>query len=374
MIYLDNAATTRVFDCAISAAENAMRNEYFNPNATYKSGVYAHEKMEQNRRQIAAAVGAHAKELVFTSCATEANNWVFNCGIKNRKGNVIISAGEHSSVYEAAMQLKNRGTDVRIAPLNRDGTIDLNKLNELVDNNTALVSFIHVSNETGVVNPVKAVTRLVRDKSPRALIHSDGVQGLLKSGEPISTLDIDYYSASAHKLGAPKGIGLLYVRQGLNIAPMIYGGGQENGLRSGTQNTPYIEAFAAAVSEFKKLEDKQRILALRQELCEYFNAHGCRIIGEAQNSGYIICVYVPKVKAEILQNAVHDKGIIIGKGAACSGSKRGNRVLAAMGLSAQEIECCIRISMFVDTSREDALNAAEVIVKTAEQIRSEHVG
>ncbi|MDE6966049.1 MAG: aminotransferase class V-fold PLP-dependent enzyme, partial [Clostridiales bacterium] len=180
----------------------------------------------------------------------------------------------------------------------------------------------------------------------------------------------DYYSASAHKLGAPKGIGLLYIRQGLNVAPLLYGGGQERGLRSGTQNTPYISAFAAAVTEFKRLANIGEITRLRNELCDFFVSNGCKIIGQSQNSGYILCVSIPDVKAEILQNIAHDNGVIIGKGAACSGSKRGNRVLSAMGLNAKEIESCVRISLAADTSREEAMEAAKIIIQAANQIRS----
>ncbi|MDE6028944.1 MAG: cysteine desulfurase [Clostridiales bacterium] len=360
MIYLDNAATTKVFKSAVSATEAAMTTDYFNPNATYKSAVTVNNGIEKARSVIAGAVGANTDELIFTSGATESNNWVFNCGIKNHKGNIVITAGEHSSVYEVAMQLKSRGKDVRIAPLKRDGTVDEQALLDLVDDNTALVSVIHVSNETGAVNPVKDIAAAVRKKSPNALIHSDGVQALLKSGLPINGLGVDYYSASAHKIGAPKGIGFLYMRRGLNMSPYIVGGGQEHGLRSGTQNTPYIAAFAAAVQEYAE-RNNGSVPALRDELCKYFTERGFREIGGGQNSGYILCLCAPKFKAEILQNIVHDKGVIIGKGAACSGSKRGNRVLSAIGVKPDDIERCIRISLFVDTTREDAFAAAKII-------------
>lgn len=362
MIYLDNAATTRVFESAVRAADDAMLTEYYNPNATYKSAVSVNSSIEHARGIIAQAVGAKADELIFTSGATESNNWVFNCGIKNHKGNIVITAGEHASVYEAAMQLKNRGKDVRIAPLLSDGTVDAQALLRLVDENTALVSVIHVSNETGAVNPIKDIAAAVRQKSSKALIHSDGVQAVLKSDIPISALGVDYYSASAHKIGAPKGIGLLYIRHGLNMSPYIVGGGQEHGMRSGTQNTPYIAAFAAAVQEYKK-RDRRNISALRGDLIKYFTDRGFIEIGGGPNSGYILCLCAPKYKAEILQNIVHDKGVIIGKGAACSGTKRGNRVLSAIGLKADEIERCIRLSLFVDTTYEDAFSAAKIIVQ-----------
>ncbi|MCX4312258.1 MAG: cysteine desulfurase family protein [Clostridia bacterium] len=373
MIYLDNAATTRVFDCAANAAVGAMTAEYFNPNATYKSGVLVREKLERDRKTIASIIGARPDELFFTSCATESNNWVFASGIKNKKGNIVITAGEHSSVYEPAMQLKSRGCDVRIAPLTKGGAVDADALCRLADDSTALVSVIHVSNETGVINDIKRIAAAIKAKNPRTLIHSDGVQGLIKVGMPLRDSGVDFYSASAHKLGAPKGIGLLYIRNGINVSPLILGGGQERGLRSGTQNTPYIAAFAAAVDELSRQNDRNKISAIRADLCEFFAAHGCKAIGDGENSGYILCVCVPGAKAEILQNILHDKGIIVGKGAACSGAKRGNRVLEAMGIAAKDVECCVRISFFADTSADDALAAAQAIITAAKQIGSKYV-
>ncbi len=373
MIYLDNAATTKVFDCAVSAAEHAMTDAYFNPNATYRAAVSVKAEIEKSRRVISSAIGASADEIVFTSCATESNNWVLEFGRKNPKGNVVISAGEHSSVYEPAMRLLSRGIDVRIAPLTADGQVDVDALSELIDANTSLVSIIHVSNETGAVNPIKKISSIIKRKAPRALFHSDGVQALLKTRDKLDGLGVDFYSASAHKLGAPKGIGLLYIRRGVTIAPLIAGGGQERTLRSGTQNTPYIAAFASAVEQFLTLEKKSNVKKIHDELCAFFVDHDCKIIG-GDNCGYILCVEIPEVKAEILQNIAADNGVIIGKGAACSGSKRGNRVLEAMGLNEKEIECCVRISLLPNTSLTDAMDAAKIIIDAADSIRSNHVG
>lgn len=374
MIYLDNAATTKVLDTAILAANRAMDTDFYNPNTTYKDGVMVNSNIEKHRNNISEIIGAKNGRIVFTSCATESNNWVFSCGRKNAKGNVVISAGEHSSVYEPAMQLKSRGVDVRIVPLTKCGQIDEDAFEKAVDENTTLVSVIHVSNETGVINPIARLVKITKEKSPKALFHSDGVQGLLKSGESIDSLNVDFYSASAHKLGAPKGIGILYVKKGINIAPYMFGGGQEKGLRSGTQNTPYIAAFDAALCEINKRLNLSQTKAIRATLTDIFTQNGFKIIGNSNdNSGFILCVCIPNVKAEILQNIVNTQGVIIGKGAACSGSHRGNRVLSAIGLSPKEIESCIRISTFVDTQNEDAINAANIIISAANRIRSGNV-
>lgn len=374
MIYLDNAATTKVFDCAIDAAARAMRDGYFNPNATYRGGVEAKRAIEEYREKTARALGAVDGRLYFTSGATEANNWAINFGRKNKKGNVVISAGEHSSVYEPAMRLKNGGTDVRVAKLGSDGRVDTDDVLRLVDENTALVSIIHVSNETGVVNDIAEIASRVKAVAPRAIVHSDGVQAALKTGCDVDGAGVDLYTVGGHKLGAPKGIGLLYIRNGVNISPMIAGGGQEDSMRSGTQNTPYISALAAAVNEFKRIADRAAMLSVRRKLAEYFEDNGCEIIGSGENSGYIVCVRFPNVKAEILQNSVYDRGVVIGKGAACSGSKRGNRVLEAMGLPRTAAEQCVRISFCANTSENDAVEAARIIVECANDIRSNHIG
>ncbi|MCH5350401.1 MAG: cysteine desulfurase [Clostridiales bacterium] len=372
MIYLDNAATTKVFDEAVSAAAQMMTDNFYNPNATYTHGVAVKSFIESCRKEIAKYLGAEDKEIIFTSCATESNNWVFSQGRKRPSGNIVISAGEHSSVYEPAMRLKSRGTDVRIAKLDKSGRVDTDDLLRLVDDNTSLVSVIHVSNETGVINPIKDICSAVKRKSKNALFHSDGVQGALKS-DSVDSLGVDYYSVSAHKMGAPKGIGLLYVNKKLNIAPMLVGGGQERGLRSGTQNTAYIAAFAAAVKQFIKTRDLERTHAIRNKLVELFTDSGAKIIGDRSNSGYILCVCLNGAKAEIVQNAACDRGVVIGKGAACSGSKRGNRVLSAMGLSDSEVERCIRISLCNDTSMGDAVTASEIILECAYKIRRGNV-
>ncbi len=374
MIYLDNAATTKVFDCAIDAAIQSMRENYFNPNATYCGGVAVKRNIESHREAIAREIGAVGGRLYFTSGATEANNWAINFGRKNKKGNIVITAGEHSSVYEPAMRLKNGGTDVRIAKLSSDGTVDVNDIMRLVDIETALVSVIHTNNETGVVNPIAKITADIKSIAPRAFIHSDGVQAVLKTGDTIDGLGVDFYTVGGHKLGAPKGIGLLYVRNGVNISPMLAGGGQEYAMRSGTQNTPYIAAFAAAVQEFNRIANRNEILSLREKLVKIFEDNGCGIIGSGENSGYILCVHIPEVKAEILQNLAYDNGVVIGKGAACSGNKRGNRVLEAMGLSRTVAEQCIRISLCAGISDREAVEAAHIIVECANSIRSNHIG
>lgn len=375
MIYLDNAATTKVFDCSITAADCMMRDEYFNTTATYPSGCSVKTKIEGCRRKIAAHLGVNSTELFFTSCATESNNWAFN-GVRLRPaGNIVISAGEHASVYEAAVALKNKGVDVRIAPIKTDGTIDLNNTDNLIDQNTRLVSCIHVSNETGAVNPIAELSQIVRKNAPRALFHSDGVQAALKVTSNLRELGVDLYTISGHKIGAPKGVGILYIKNGINLPPLLYGGGQETNRRSGTHNTPYIAALAAACDCFSECYDCEKSKTIYDLMCTMFLESGFSIVGNAQaHSNFIICAMARGIKAEVLQNLAYERGVIIGKGSSCSGSMRGNRVLSAIGLNNADVESCFRISTFIDTTLSDAKIATELIIKAIDDLRRQNVG
>ena len=177
MIFLDNASTTKVYDKAIDIMDKIYREDYFNPSATYKGGREALSYITKARETIAMHLGVKKDEIYFTSCATESNNWVLNNAFKNKKGNIIVSCGEHACVYETAKNLASKGLDVRFAPLNEDGTVNVSELIKLIDDKTNLVSIIHVSNETGVINDLSTISKKVKLKNPKTLIHSDGVKG-----------------------------------------------------------------------------------------------------------------------------------------------------------------------------------------------------
>ena len=235
MIYLDNAATTQPeLDC-LEEAKQFLYENYYNPSALYAEGYNLHAQLKTIRKNILNLIADDVNhELIFTSGGTEADNHaLFSCA---KRGNIVISAGEHSAIYETAMELKQRGIEVRIAPLDNFGAVKTDELLSLVDEKTSLVSVMHVNNETGAVNLIEDISSKVKKKNKYTIFHSDGVQAFGKLPYFKITNDIDLYSISAHKIGGVKGVGALIKKKKLALKPFIYGGGQENGLRSGTEN------------------------------------------------------------------------------------------------------------------------------------------
>lgn len=370
MIYLDNAGTTKLFDEVIKLCNDMLSEYFFNPSATYPSAVKVAEMINLARATIAKELHCLPEEIYFTSCATEADNWALEYGRKLKNGNVVISAGEHAAIYEAAMRLKSKGVEIRIAALNKDGTVNIKDIERLVDKNTALVSIIHCSNETGVVNDISTISQIVKSKS-NAVFHSDGVQAFCKIPVNINDLAVDLYSLSGHKIGAPKGIGALYVKRNMHINPLIVGGGQERGLRSGTENTAGIVAFAKAVEIFNKYCDREKMAQIRNYIITRFrNIANVLINGEeGRNSYFIVSASVFGIKAEVLQNMLYQDGVIIGLGSACSAKSSENRVLSNLGRSKKEIEGNIRLSLSPMISMEEIAVAMEKIEKNINVLR-----
>lgn len=363
-LFWDNASTTPVCAAAVKACCEMMAEGYYNPSALYDKGLAVKRRVEDARKMLASALNIKPEMLTFVSGATEANNWVMQTGFKNKNGNIVISEGEHPSIYQPAFALKARGVDVRSVPLAPSGAIDVSAFERAVDANTSLVSVMHCSNETGSVNPLSDLVRVVRSKAPRALFHSDGVQAFGKLRTDLLYLDVDLYSISAHKIGGPKGIGALYAKRPL--AALLVGGGQERGLRSGTENTPGIVGFAAAAACYHS-QAPQCIDGLRRQLCAIANS---RINGDPHcNSGYIVSVSFQGVKAEILQHMLSDRGICVGTGSACSSKSKDNRVLRSMGVSPSGIEGNIRISPSTETTDEEIAAGVAVIRECVETLR-----
>ncbi|MDR1094119.1 MAG: aminotransferase class V-fold PLP-dependent enzyme [Clostridiales bacterium] len=247
-VYLDNAATTRVQPETADFVRFFMTEGYFNIGASYPPASALAARVADARKFIAESMGARADELYFTGGATEANNLILRGAIRAKNKTLIVTDGEHASVYNTAQTLKSAYT-VKFAPLKRDGRVDADKLLALTDENTALVSVIHVNNETGAVNDIAALCRAVKAKNPACLFHSDGVQAFAKLPINVKDAGVDFYTVSGHKAGAPKGIAALYMKKGVHLNPLITGGGQENGVRAGTENVPGIMGFYRALRD-----------------------------------------------------------------------------------------------------------------------------
>ncbi len=373
MIYFDNAATTKPNVECLKRAEKYLYNDYFNPSALYAEGYSVQLALREARRNIIENIADSERfDLIFTSCGTEADNTAIFGGAK--RGNVVTTAGEHSAVYACMNELKQRGTEVRLAALNADGSVNADSLLNLVDEKTSLVSVIHVSNETGAVNDIARLASAVKKKNKYTLFHSDGVQAYGKIPFRL-TCDIDMYSVSAHKIGGIKGCGALIKRKNLIIKPFIFGGGQENGLRSGTENVFGIKVFEYAAEaryahiadDFKKAEALRALLKskLDKSLFTEISGENC--------SPYILTVGADGLRGETILHEANDNGLIIGTGSACASNekKRYSRTILACGVGEKLADGILRLSLCADNTDDEVLRAAEIlnrIVKNRKEI------
>ena len=369
MIYLDNAATTRPSKAAIEGATRAFEPMYFNPSALYAGGLQAHREIEKAREELLSLIaGGGNYDLIFTSCGTEADNQALFSAV--RRGNLVISAGEHAAVYEAAKELKNRGIELRIAPLKRDGSVNEEEMLGLVDSNTALVSIIHVNNETGAINQITELAKKVKEKSPRTLFMSDGVQAFGKIPVRLSK-DIDFYTVSAHKVGGLKGTGGLLYKKGIKVSPYIWGGGQERGLRSGTENVLGILAFAAAAKEKCAAlnEDGVRIKTYREQLFACLDSELFVRLSPEDGTPYILTVAAKNLRGETLLRMCSDRGLYLGTGSACSSKKPYSRVIEACGYEKELLNGVLRVSFSPETTEEEIEKAAQAINSAAGELK-----
>ncbi len=250
--YFDNSATTRVLDCVRDIVVKTMTEDYANPAAKHRRGMEAEQYIRQARQEIARTMKVSEKEILFTSGGSESNNLALIGGAlaNQRAGKHIISTSiEHPSVYNPLAALEDMGFDVTFLPVDRDGHISLKELGDAVRDDTILVSVMYVNNEVGAVEPVEEISRVIQEKNPKTLFHVDGIQAYGKYVIRPKKQGIDLFSVSGHKIHGPKGVGFLYIRDGVRIKPMIYGGGQQNNLRSGTENVPGVAGLGAAARE-----------------------------------------------------------------------------------------------------------------------------
>ena len=372
MIFLDNASTTRVYDAVYNKMKEYMIDEFFNPSALYTPAFEVSKLLDEKRREILSILNAEDDyDIIFCGSATEANNLALNSGLSSSK-TLAVSVGDHPSVYEKAKSLKTSGNDVIFIDIDENGKIDKTKYMELDFSKISMISIIHVSNETGAVNDIKELVSYAKKKNPNILFHSDGVQAFLKINVDLSDLGVDYYTISAHKVHGPKGIGALIYKKKAKIKPLIIGGGQEKGLRSGTENVPYIVAFAEA-ARIKNLsvdEDYRNLSKLKEDFKNAFKKSGLNITFNSceKSSPYILSLSIEGLRGEVLTHALEKHNIFIGTGSACSSKKIDNRVLRAMNRSQAQIEGNIRISFSVSEIGLDANKIVKCITNEAQKL------
>lgn len=372
MIYLDNAATTKPSVTALHKASEYLTEKFYNPSALYTEGYVLQSELKKARSALLSKVAdENGFELIFTSCGTESDNHaVFSVA---KRGNAVTSAGEHSAVAMAFAELKNRGVaQPRIAPLARDGRVDVEKLLELVDAQTTLVSVMHVNNEIGAINDINAIAKLVKAKNPRVIFHSDGVQAYGKIPFRLAK-EVDLYSVSAHKIGGLKGVGALIKRKSLTLAPYIIGGGQEAGKRSGTENVFGIQQFAFASEEkFSSLQaDFTRIQGYREVLWERLDKEIYTRLSPQDGTPYILTVSAKGLRGEILLHMANDKGLIVGTGSACSSNAktRYSKVVLACGHDERIADGMLRLSFSKDTTEEEICKASAILNEVARDLK-----
>ena len=356
-IYLDNAATTRVCPEAADMAYRVMTEQYGNPSSTHARGREAKKLLDAARRELALCLGCQPKELAFTSCGSEADNWALLSGAwaaSARGGHVISSMAEHDAVRKSLDELERRGYEVTRLPPDPSGAVPVQAVLDALRPDTVLVSLMLVNNETGAVNDIHGLARALKKAAPKVLLHCDAVQGFLKVPFTVKSLGADMVTISGHKIHAPKGIGALYIRSGLHLRPLILGGSQEDGRRAGTEAIPAICAFgeAARLGRALMAESTERMAGLRQRAASRLLAENPGLVVIGGGAPHILCVSLPGYRSEVLMSVLESRGISVSKSSAC---KKGGRshVLEAMGLPAPVIDGALRLGLSRYTTAEE---------------------
>ena len=364
MIYLDNAATTKPNTKAFEMARVYAEEKFYNPSALYREGYAISGELKKARSVLLSKIADEsAFELVFTSCGTEAENQaIFSFA---RRGNAVTCAGEHSAVAAAFDELKKRGTvETRIAPLEKDGRVNVEKLLALIDDKTSFVSVMHVNNEMGAINDINAIAKRVKQKNPRIIFHSDGVQAYGKIPFKLSK-DVDLYSLSAHKIGGLKGVGGLIKRKSLVLPAYLIGGGQESGRRSGTENVLGIKQLEyAATMKFAYLkEDFEKIKEYRERLWDLLDKGVYVRLSDEKGTPYILTVSAVGLRGEVLLHMANDKGLIVATGSACSSNAktRYNKIVLACGYDEKTADGTLRLSFSNETNAKEIEAAADIL-------------
>lgn len=361
-IYLDNAATTWVYPEVAATVQNIMCSDYGNPSSMHRKGAEAERIVKESSKKIASLLKAKEKEIYFTSGGTESNNWALAGAAEanKRKGKRIITSKiEHASVSAPLKHLEEAGYEIVSVGVDKNGIIDLKELESCVNDSTILVSIMLVNNEIGSLQPMSEISRIVKSRNPDAIVHSDAIQAFGKFKINPKSMGIDMLSASGHKIHAPKGTGFLYVSEKVRIAPYIYGGGQQNGMRSGTDNVPGIAAIAQAAEMIYSSFDENvnRMYDLRTRLMEGLSEIDGVVINSPENklsAPHIVNASFTGIRSEVMLHALEEKGIYVSAGSACSSHKRAlSATLSAIGCDKGRIESALRFSFCEATDAGD---------------------
>ena len=368
--YLDNSATTRCSDRAFALMQKVFLEDYGNPSSLHMKGVEAEQYVKQAKEKIAKTLKVAEKEIIFTSGGTESNNLaIIGTAFANRRaGNQIITTAiEHASVANPMKFLEEEGFVVTYLPVDENGVISLADLKEVLTDQTILVSLMHVNNEIGALEPIAEAAALVHENNPKTLVHVDAIQSYGKFKIYPKKMGIDLLSVSGHKIHGPKGSGFLYVKEKTKIKPIIYGGGQQGGMRSGTENVPGIAGLGEAAAEIYEdfTKKQERLYQLKERfIAEIMVIKGVSVNGKTgrDSAPHIVSVSVEGVRAEVLLHSLEDKQIYVSSGSACSSNKPAvSRTLKGIGLKQNLLDSTVRFSFSVHTTEEEVDYAADVL-------------
>lgn len=379
MIYLDYSATTPIKPEVLAFISDTLAHHFGNPSSLYDLGIASEKIIKESRRIVARSLKVQEKEVYFTSCGSESNNTVLR-GIaesyRKRGNHLICTAVEHPSVLRTMEYLeKEHGYRLTKVGVDQKGNPDLEQLEKAMTKETVLCAAMMVNNEVGTVFPLNDIAEIVHGVNPDCVFHVDGVQGYGRIPIDLPKVGIDTFSLSGHKLGAPKGIGALYVREGLRIPPLIYGGGQEQGLRAGTENVAYIGSLGVAAKLCLKDRSikNEHMNEVKQALLSALNDEGVAYIrnGDPQNSAaHILNLQFPGIKSEVLLHFLEGREIYVSQGSAChNNTKGGSETLIAMGLNPEERDGSLRFSFGDDSSAADMSTVAAAVKQGVDMIK-----
>lgn len=373
-IYLDNGATTRVLPEVKDEMVKVLMDDYGNPSAMHTKGVDAEKYLKNTRKIIADSLKVDQGEIYFTSGGTEGNNIaIIGTALANQRAgkHLITTKVEHASVSEAFYYLESIGFEVTYLPVDHEGVISLEKLEEAIREDTILVSVMCVNNEIGTIEPVQEIAKIIKEKNPNTLFHVDAVQAYGKMHLYPKRWKIDLMTISGHKIHAPKGTGALFIRQKVKVKPLVYGGHQERGMRSGTENVPGIAGFGVAA---KWIQDGLDARSEKiREVKEYFISSVMEIENLKNNSGeapHVASISFRGVRSEVLLHALEERNIYVSAGAACSNNKKGtSNTLVAIGLTKEEKESTLRFTFSCFNTKEEVDEVVRVLKEIVPMFR-----
>ena len=369
-VYFDNSATTRCYDSVKDIVVKTMTEDFGNPSAMHLKGVDAEKYVKEATKTIAGILKVQEKEILFTSGGTESDNLALIGGAmaNKRNGNhIIITSVEHAAVSQPALYLQEQGFEITYLPVDAQGRVKMSALEAVLRPDTIMVSTMLVNNEVGTVMPVEKIAKMVHEKSPKALYHVDAIQGFGKYHIYPKRMGIDLLAVSGHKIHGPKGVGFLYINEKVKIIPQILGGGQQSGMRSGTDNVPGIAGLGVAAKlMYQNFDEKaEHLYQLKERMAEGLSGMDEVVINGMpvrEGAPHILSVSFLGIRSEVLLHTLEDRNIYVSAGSACSSHKRKpSATLSAMGMSNAQIENTVRISFSEENTFEEVDYCLEVL-------------